>query len=239
MSRRGGGLAKKAFRLAKRIANHTEETKFFRRGVTSDVVNNATGAGQAIVDELTWIQNSDVKLFNDQYGTEAEVVIGNKYFHKRSSLRWEIHMDNLNNEEETCNFTVAVVKFKRDADTTIAANLHLGALQKHTDVFQGQAYFDRRYISVLYYKHFTLTMGGTSPGTSGQMLKRGHFKLPVNKMIRRNVIASSDSAQPVDFQDRVYFVVYTDNTSGDLENPRINYSIVNCIKDTDILGSRA
>lgn len=236
MSARRPSLAKKAYRLAKRIAAHSEETKFFRRGVAADV-NNGAVSKFAIFEQLTATTNNDTVLFSNDYSAKGEKILGNKYFHKRTQVRWEIHMDNINNEEETCNFTVAVIQPKKDADTEIqTANNEAAAMSKFTDVYQGQAFFDTRFVKIHYYKHFTLTMGGTAPGTSGEMLKKGIFKKSLNKMMRRWYDTSFDSTLgvPIDYQSRLYFVVLTDNAAIDTESPRINYSVVNTIKDTDL-----
>lgn len=233
LSKRTSVVAKKALRLATRLASHTEETKCFRRGVTADIINNGAGDGFAIWENVSAILNTDVILFNGDGGL-PQFIHGNKYYHKRSLVRWEIHLDNTNNEEETVNFTVALLSFKRDADNTIATTNYKSAMGKFTDRFQGQAFFDPRFVKIHKYKHFTLTMGGTSPGTSGQMLKRGCFTINRNKMVRRANALADNGAYPTDFQELLFFVVLTDNVSTDLENPRINYTVVNTIKDTDL-----
>ena len=90
---------------------------------------------------------------------------------------------------------------------------------------QGQAYLDPRVIKVLYYKHFTLTMGGTSPGTAGEMTKYGRYYIPVDKVIRLTGPTTTGvrtSGSPQNEQDKIYFGVWTDNTTADTENPRIN-----------------
>lgn len=243
MRRRGNRTARtarRALQLAKRIANHSEETKYFGRGVTADLINNGAGGKCAVFDELTEIKLTDTALFYENLGTAKQPIIGNKYYHRKCVVRWEVHMDNTNNEEETVNFTVAVVKMKRDADRSIQSYGFPQCIGNHTSVFNGQALFDMRYVKVLYYKYFTRTMGGTSPGTAGESTRYGKFCIPINKMMRRaGAVIENYSAYPVDNQDRYFFVVFTDNTSTDTENPRINYSIMNVVKDTDVFDPNA
>lgn len=221
------GVAKKALKLASQVANATTEIKYLSYSSTSDVAGTGGFLNSAIARELTDTQGTTALFM-------ADGLTGNKAFLKYLKGTWEIHMDSpVNNEEESCNFSVAVVKFKQDADLISVS----GTASNHVSVIQGQTYFDPRMIKVLYYKHFTLTMGGTSPGTSGQMLKKGQFYIPVNKMIRltqEGVAGQQTLSSTMSLQDRYYFLVYTDNTSADLENPRINFRTLSVFRDNDI-----
>lgn len=241
--RRAPSLAKKAFRLARRIAKHSEETKYCRIGLAADIAAPVVPTADnklALLHSMSNITNGYSWLFKqDPAGSAYSSLVGNKYFHKATSLKWDIHLDNINNEEETCNFTVAVVSFKGQADQTIAMHGEAHAINYHTDVYQGQAFFDPRYLKIHYYKYFTLTMGGVSPGTGSPASRRyGSAKIKINKMCRRINNAENTSigveGQPTNYQDRLYFVVATDNNGVDLESPRINYSVVHTIKETDL-----
>lgn len=215
-------MAKKALRQVKQLASSTQETKFLSYASQADLVNNGAGYGCALLRELTSTAGT-TPLFN------SDPVTGNKAYFKGAKVTWEIHMDNLNNEEETCNFTVAVIKPKSEADG-------LNYLNDHVSVIQGQTYFDPRMFSIVYYKHFTLTMGGTSPGTAGEMLKSGSFYVPMNKLVRftSQGVAGSISSTPSSVQDKYFFVVYTDNVATDgLESPRINYRSMLIVRDVD------
>lgn len=229
MSRKSNALtiAKKALKLAIQTTKSTVETKYLSYSETSDLVNNAVTAwGSAIAREVTSLA-STTPLFN------SDPVTGNKTYYKGIKGTWEIHMDNTNNEEETVNFTVAVVSARQDADLIVAG----GNVSSHVSTIQGQAYFDPRYFRLHYYKHFTRTMGGTSPGTAGEMTRTGKFYVPINKMIRltsEGTTGAQTNSSPVSFNDRMWFVVFTDNTSADLENPRINYRTMLICKDLDV-----
>lgn len=219
-------MAKKALRIAKRLQGSVEETKYLSYNDNLDLVNNGSGTwGAAVFRQITSTAGT-TPLFN------SDPITGNKAYLKGAKLTWEVHMDSANNEEETCNFTVAVVKAKSEADSVFA----IGTAGQHVSTIQGQTYFDPRYFKILYYKHFTRTMGGTSPGTSGEMLRWGSCYIPMNKLVRLtqegNPGAQTSSA-PSSFQDQYFFLVFTDNTSGDLESPRINYRTMLIAKDVD------
>lgn len=231
--RRRGSLAKRAFVMAKRLTNAVEETKYYSYPVQTEVT--ATGTSGIQYWDLTNMSNY-TNLFNDTNGSlvgNGTGVVGNKYYDRYIKGKWEIHMDNVNNEEETVNFTVAVVSFKSDADSTVFNQNVQNALITHSSRSNGQCYFDPRFIKVHYYKHFARTMGGTSPGTAGESLRWGSFKILRNKMIRTLRPSQLSASSPVSLQDQLYFCVCTDNTSADLENPRMNAHFLRCIKDND------
>lgn len=249
MRGRRTSMAKKAFRLAKRIANHTEETKYFRRSLDTDLVSGGgagiVGGGIGSVKYAALVELTDLSAYSNAfpgvYGGLNQATQGNKIYFKRATAKWEIHMDNTNNEEETCNFTVAVVSVKRDLDGAIVAysddanwnskNAILGALNDvTTSPADGQVIFDPRFVKVHYYRHFTRTMGGTSPGTAGESTRYGRFKIPINKMMRYN----RTQGIPCEEQERLFFAVFTDNSSLDTENPRMNATFFATIKDTDV-----
>lgn len=221
-------VAKQALRLAKSNAAAATETKFLSYAQQADVINNGVGnfGNAAISRQLTNLSGTTA-LFN------SDPITGNKAYLKGHKITWEIHMDNLNNEEETVNFTVAVVSLKKQSDDMIQNT----TTNEHVSTIQGQTYYDPRYFKIHYYKHFTRTMGGTSPGTAGESTKTGSCYIRVNKMIRwtqEGVSGAQTTSGPLSFQDRLYFLVHTDNTSADSENPRINYRVMSIYRDVDL-----
>lgn len=217
-------VAKSALRRVKALTASTQETKFLSYNLAADLVNNGSGYGSAIFHELTSL-NGKTALFN------SDPVTGNKVYMKGVKGTWEIHMDNVNNEEETCNFTVAVIQPKSEADSLQWAS--------HISTIQGQTYFDPRIFKIHYYKHFTRTMGGTSPGTAGEMLRWGKFYVPMNKLVRFvsegvSGAQTGGDAYPSSVQDRYFFCVFTDNTAVDTESPRINFRTMTICRDADV-----
>lgn len=216
------GVAKKALKLATKVANASTETKYLSYAVQTDLAGSGGTFNDAFNRQLTSTAGTTV-LFN------SDPLQGNKSYLKYIKGTWEIHMDNVNNEEETVNFTVAVIKFRQDADNMTSTN--------HVSTIQGQAYYDPRYCKLLYYKHFCLTGGGVQPAVTGPWVKTGHFYIPVKKMIRwanEGGAGGQTSTTPMSEQDKIYFIVHTDNTSADLENPRMNLRTLSVYLDNDI-----
>lgn len=214
-------VAKRALRIASQVVNSSTETKYLSWSTVSDVSNNGAGIwGAAIWRDLTDTTGT-IPLYN------ADGLFGNKAFLKYVKGTWQI---NMNNEEEAVNFTVAVIKFKTDADY-VTHNSHVSTIQ-------GQTYFDPRIFKVLYYKNFSMYPGGSlnTDRSGGTCVRTGHFYIPINKMVRllqEGVAGEQTTSTPLSAQDRYFFVVYTDNSTIDLESPRINCRTVTVYRDND------
>lgn len=215
-------IAKRALTLAKRTYGATTEVKYMALPLQQDIANTVNTWQSSLYAELTNLASPNVPIF----GTDGP--IGNKTFLKYIKGTWEIHSDNIQSEEETINYTVSVVRPRKDWD--------LSTSQDPCQVYQGQVFWDPRRIEVLYQKHFTLTMGGTSPGTAGESRRYGRFFIPVNRMLRFSTWGATgrQTGTPVDQQQRIYMVVHTDNTSVDLESGRLNAHIISAYLDADV-----
>lgn len=223
-------VAKKALSLVKQAHGATVETKYLSYNTATDLTATGASAYGSAALQLQMVNASWTPLFGAGY------ITGNKSYLKYIKGTWEIHMDNVNNEEETVNFTIAVVRPRADFDNTVSSSAHISTIQ-------GQTYYDPRIYKLLYYKHFTLTMGGTSPGTAGESRRFGTFYIPVNKMIRWDP-QSSDTGSgadtvrlvgtPMSNQDQIRFLVHTDNSSVDTESPRLNLRLMAVYKDNDL-----
>lgn len=215
------GVAKKALKLAASVANSTTEIKYLSWNAAADIYNNGSGVWGAALNRQLTDTNNTTALFG------ADGLTGNKAFLKYVKGTWTIDMAN---EEEACNFTVAVIKPRADFDTVTGAT--------HASVIQGQAYFDPKMWKVLYYKHFALYPGGSlSGGQGGPSCMYGKFYIPVKKMVRfvnEGASGEQTNTSPASWQDRLYFVVYTDNAQLDAENPRINCRTLTVYRDNDI-----
>lgn len=217
------GVAKKALKLASQVAKGATETKYLSYSSVSDIAGTGGNMNSAIFREMTSTA-STTPLF------DSDGLSGNKAFLKYLKGTWEI---NMNNEEEPVNFTVVCYKLRPDCETVDST------MSSHVSTIQGQAYFDPRFIKVLYYKHFAMYPGGSlaTDRSGGPVVRTGSFFIPVNKMIRftgQGEAGQQTNDSPLSAQDRIYFAVYTDNTSAEAENPRINYRILSCWRGTDI-----
>lgn len=217
------GVAKKALKVATQVAKGATETKYLSYSSVSDVAGTGGAMNSAIIRDCTSTVGTTT-LF------DSDPLSGNKAFLKYIKGTWAIDMAN---EEEAVNFTVVAFKLRADCEGIGSA------MSNHVSTIQGQAYFDPRFIKVLYYKHFAMYPGGSlnTDRSGGTAIRTGHFFIPVNKMIRftdQGVSGAQTDDYTLSYQDRVYFAVYTDNTSVDTENPRINFRILSCWRGTDI-----
>lgn len=221
-------VAKQALKLAKRTSFATTVEKYFTRVYDQDI------AQTALVSDISSISNYTQIFAPAGSTTTNSGIIGNSFFLKSFKLFFDFHMDNANNEEETCNFSVAIVKPTKHFDEGISGTVVENALWYNTGA--GQVVFDKRYLTVVRQKYFSLTMGGTSPGTAGESRKYFTWNIPVNKMVTKinsRMTGGTSWTSPASLQDRYYIVVVSDNTTADTENPRMNCTVLMTIRDQD------
>ena len=227
MSRKSSALtvAKKALSLARKTMMSSTETKYYGLNIDTDVAGSSSFLTSAFAYNLSDPNNYTQNLFG------SDGVTGNKAYLKYIRGNWEYHMDNLNNEEETVNVTVVIWRPRSDFDQQFA----VAGGSRIVAVANGIPYFDPRKVQVLYYKHTTRTMGGTSPGTAGESIATGKFFIPVNRLIRFINQGSTGEmlSAPSSFQDQIWLTVYTDNSAIDTESPRMNAFVMSCWRDTD------
>lgn len=221
-------LARKALSLARKTKDATVVRKYFTRVYDQDV------AQTALVSDVTSIANYTQIFAPAGSSTNNSGIVGNHFTMKRLKFFFDFHMDNANNEEETCNFTVALVAPTKHFDEAISGSIVEAGLWYNTGA--GQCVFDTRYLRVLRQKYFSLTMGGTSPGTAGESRKYFKWNLPWNKKvvkINSRMIGATSFTTPASVQDRIYLVVISDNTTVDTESPRMNATVLMEIEDQD------
>lgn len=216
--RKADSAVKALARKVSRLERSTHIPKYFRQQVQSDVAGN-----------LLLFRLNDPSQWTSIFNSSA--LSGKRAIHKYMDINWEIHCDSANNEEETTNHTLIVCQPSKWNDSTAVDASNLGTADYY--VYQGQARMNPLRWKVLYRKHFTITMGGTAPGTAGESRKYGRMLLRTNKLLF-NTGSSGLSGQTLEKnQDRIFFLWFTDNTTADTESPRINASVVHRVDDDD------
>lgn len=221
-------VARKALSLARKTKQATVVEKYFTRVFDQDL------AQTAIATDLTSISNYTQIFCPAGSSTNNSGIVGNSFRIKSFKLFFDIHMDNLNSEEETCNYTIAVVRPTKQFDEAISGGIVGQGFWYNTAA--GQVVFDKRYLQVVRQKYFSLTMGGTTPGTSGESRKYFTWNIPVNRMVTKinsRMLAGDNWTTPANVQDRYYLIVVTDNSTADTENPRGNITSFMTIEDQD------
>lgn len=216
-------VAKKALKLAKVATESSSEVKYFTWSDSAVSISHPLTAGNYGYAAYAWhlsYNNAYNEMFN------CGPLRGNKAYLKWIKGDWSI---NMHDEEEAINFTVAVIKKKTDTDFT--------DISSFIDTRNGVAFYDPRHIKVLYYKQFELYPGGSLGGDrSGTVIKHGKFFINVNKMLRfvTQGATGTQTSESQSYQDQYYFLVHTNNTSVDLENPKLSINVMTSWRDTDI-----
>lgn len=215
-------VARRALKLAKVATESASEVKYFTYQTDTNISQPLTTGnyGLAAHAQHLCVTSGWSEMFS------CGPLRGNKAYLKWIKGAWSI---NMHDEEEACNFTVAVIKKKADTDYT--------DISRFIDTRNGVAFYDPRHLKVCYYKQFELYPGGSLGGDrSGTVIKNGKFYLPINKMIRFDTQGSTgtQTSEPQSYQDQYFFLVHTNNQSVDLENPKLSLNLMAAWRDTDI-----
>lgn len=168
-------------------------------------------------------------------GTDTTDLTDDKYKLIKLTSHVHIGLENVNNEEETINFSVFLVSLKDIAGGIIDHATGFLTLTADKDYYSysGWAFLNKERFTIHQYKHFTLTNYGTALTASGAQNKYGtnidfDWKTPVNKMYLCNDPGEdADQGSPfeqiyqADPDQNYYILVFNDNSSVDTEYPAI------------------
>lgn len=153
-------------------------------------------------------------------GTDIATV-RNEMYHRYIMLDNNVTLDNANNEEGEIQFTYMIISRKDAAGSATDTGNSL-SLTDGVDyaLAQGKAYMNLKKWKVHFVKRFTLTGGDGSDLQPGASLRRFSCRIKVGaKIVNPDGSWTSLSNSP-DPSDTYYAVLFNDNSSADLENPR-------------------
>lgn len=177
------------------------------------------------------------------FGTGADEVGVNTTMHKSVGIDTYISLENtVNNEEETVQFTCFLVSLTDEAtqvfnmqNNGIVWNGSPGTANQTHCIAGGLVLLNKRYFKVHKTKRFVLSNHGTAltaPSAQSQygVDKRFYWSQKINKKINNpggNWYALINGADP----SKTYLMlVFSDNSTADLESPAITYSAVHTFK---------
>lgn len=172
------------------------------------------------------------------FNTSTNDDTPNKMIHKSFGMDVRVSLENtVNNEEETVNFTAYLVSLRDDIGGYFApgtGSLTMVDGQTHSTL-RGMVLLNKRLFNIHKMKRFTLTNYGTAltaPAAQSQYGtdRRWYWRMPVNKMVT-NPTGDWKVLNSAQDPSKTYFlIVFSDNSTADLESPALNASIVHTIK---------
>lgn len=151
-------------------------------------------------------------------------------FHRYTIIDNHITLDNINNEEGEVVFTYFVFSTK-DAGGVLPTSVGVPSLTNNVDysLVQGQAYLNLNKFKILYMKRFTLTGGDGTDMQADRSSIRFSAKIKVMSKVTSVDGSWNNLAESPDPSDNIYHVLFNDNSSADLENPRWRWSALHSV----------
>lgn len=155
-------------------------------------------------------------------------------FHKSFAIDNLVTLDNINNEEGTIGFTYFIIS-RRDEAGTATDLVNSLTLTNNVDYrsLNGMAFMNLKKFKVHYCKRFTLTqmdIAGDGQESSNAQ-RRFTAKIKVGKKVRAPDGHWSSLTNSPDPSDTYYAVLFNDNSTADLENPRWTFNCLHQINN--------
>lgn len=162
-------------------------------------------------------------------------AVRNTMYHKSITLDNLVTLDNINNEEGTVNFTYFVISRRDEAGTATdmaAAPLTLTANVDYVNPGSyGFVYMNLKKWRVHAVRRFTLTQMDAPDTDAGNAQRRFSLKIKVGKKISNPDASWKVLENSPDSSDTYYAVLFNDNSTADLENPRWSLSAIHSINN--------
>lgn len=151
-------------------------------------------------------------------------------FHRYTIIDNHVTHDAINNEEQEVVYTYFIFKC-RDAGGVLPTSLGVPSLTNNVDysLVQGQAYLNLNKYKILYMKRFTLTGGDGADMQADRSSIRFSAKIKVMNKVSNTDGSWNQLTESPDPSDNIYHVLFNDNSSTDLENPRWRWSALHSV----------
>lgn len=172
------------------------------------------------------------------FGTGANDGQANSMIHKSMGIDMYLTLENTLNEPDTTQFTIFIVSLKDDSiQNTFDQNTGNLAIANgtHFVVQGGMVLLNKKVFEIHAIKRKVLTNHGTAlSGPSAQTQSgtdyRHYFKVRVGKKIINPYGDWNTLACPGDPSKNYYLLCFSDNSSADLQNPRLQMNIVHSVE---------
>jgi len=228
------GRTTKVQALAKAVSNIQRSMR-----AKAEYLNFTQTGNDSIVGDLTYIRLSDFQNWSVCFGSTANDSEQNKMIHKSFGMDLRVTLENsINNEENTTGFTVMLVSLKDEIGSNFDPNTSdLNSLNQpnHYIIREGMVLVNKKVFNIHKQKRFTLSNYGTALTTSAAQTQYGtdcrwYWKLSPNKVVTNPYGDWKSLRSAGDPSKTYYLLIFSDNSSADLENPNIKYNIVHTVK---------
>jgi len=219
-------LAKAVSNIQRSLRTHAEYLNYGQK----DVLSLTVQPGDAI-------NLNNYYGFTDLFGSSVNDSAQNKIIHKSFGMDFYLTLDNTIAEPDTTQFTIFLVSLKDEIGYSY--NSATGALGltagQHYVMQGGLVLLNKKMFNIHKIKRTVLTNHGTSISapsaqTQGGTDLRWYWKFSPNKMITNPVGDWKQLSCAQDPSKQYYVLIFNDNSSLDLQNPKLHYNIVHTLK---------
>lgn len=199
------------------------------------ILNYTQTASQTnIVQPYFGLNLCDYANFFPIFGTDADDDNNYKIIHKSFGIDGYLSLENLiNNEEETITFTMFIVSLKDHIGP--AFNASTGALTltagNHYYMQNGLCMLNKKCFNIHAIRRKVLTNHGTALTNPSAQTQSGtdyrfYMKFAPNRVIQNPTGDWKALNSALDPSKQYYLLIFSDNSSADLESPCISYNVV-------------
>lgn len=196
-------------------------------------VDNSNVTAPAVIQNLSYYTG-----MSGTFGTSTDDFEANKMVHKSVAMDCYVSLENtVNDEESTIGFTAYIVSLQDNIGGYFAPGtgaLTLVSGQTH-EVIKGMVLLNKKMFKIHKVKRFTLsnhntTLANPSAQTQYGTDHRWYWKLKLGHTVSNPAGNWKSLSSALDPSKTYYFLLFTDNTSADLESPTLNMTCVHTIK---------
>lgn len=202
------------------------------------ILNYTQTYNQGVSSDYTVFYLSKISSWNPTFGTSSDDGTANSMIHKSMGIDMYLSLENTTNEPDTTGFTMFLVSLKDDAQAGCfdPASGNLAMLPgQHYVTINGLTLLNKKVFNIHAIRRKVLTNHGTAlSGPSAQTQSgtdyRHYFKLRVNKKIVSPIGNWSALSCPADPSKNYFLIVFNDNSTLDLQNPKVTMNIVHSVE---------
>lgn len=205
----------------------------------AEYLNYSQNGTQPLVADYNFFCLTSPANWTQVFGSSADDGKENSAYHLSAGMDLRVTLENTINEPDTTGFTCFIVSLKDVIGS--AFNPSTGALNlianTHYTIREGMVLLNKKCFTIHKQKRFTLTNYGQALSVSAAQSQYGtdrrwYWKIRFNKHLLNPSGNWSDLNSGLDPSKTYYVITFNDNSSLDLQNPKLAFNVVHTVKVT-------
>lgn len=196
------------------------------------VVDNPT-----IAADYTSIPLSNYSAWQDIFGSSSNDDTANKMIHKSFGMDCYLSLENTVNEPDTTQFTIFLVTLKDNIGSAYSPASSALSLtpNTHYSISGGMVLLNKKVFTIHKVIRKVLTNHGTSLANPSAQTQSGtdyrfYIKHRANHLVTNPTGDWKSMGGSPDASKAMYLLIFNDNSTLDLQNPKFTYNVVHTVK---------